>query len=181
MIRKTLWLLLALIPAGATAHPEHEVVQNAYLTLAPDQVRLQLDLSPGPQVAAAFARPLDANGNKRISQAEARAFAQIVLRQSTLVFDGAPANLTLESVTSPSYRALTSGAATLKIYAVARRTDRPGSHVLTYENRYAPAESRCIGNIFLPPPGAWRYQITSQEHANAGRRLTVRYVASPAR
>ena len=113
MIRKTLWLLLALIPAGATAHPEHEVVQNAYLTLAPDQVRLQLDLSPGPQVAAAFARPLDANGNKRISQAEARAFAQIVLRQSTLVFDGAPANLTLESVTSPSYRALTSGEATL--------------------------------------------------------------------
>ncbi len=177
-MKKSFWLLLALVPGWAFAHPEHEVVQNAYLTLTAGEVRLQLDLSPGPEVAGVFVRPLDANGDKRITDAEARAFAQAILRQSKLTLDGAPAAFTLQSVTAPTYDALTSGAATLKVYALARRADGVGAHRLAYENRYAPIESRCIGNVFLQASGGWQYQVTGQEHASAGRKLTVRYTAA---
>lgn len=39
-----LWIVLWLLPLRAIAHPEHELVQNAYLTLAPAELRLELDL-----------------------------------------------------------------------------------------------------------------------------------------
>ena len=49
--------------------------------------------------------------------------------------------------------------------------------MLAYENRYRPAESRPIANIFLPPASAWRYAVTGQDRSPDGRRLTVRYSA----
>ena len=51
--------LLALAAGPALAHPYDEVVQGAYLTLAPGQVRLELDLTPGPAVADALLKALD--------------------------------------------------------------------------------------------------------------------------
>ncbi|MGH7735207.1 MAG: hypothetical protein ACREOE_16345, partial [Gemmatimonadales bacterium] len=64
---------------------------------------------------------------------------------------------------------------TLKIYAVAKRPDRVGGHSLGYDNRYQPAKSQCIANIFLQPGGGWRYQVGGQKHSDDGRILAVAY------
>lgn len=171
-------LLLLLAPGWAAAHPVDEVVQGAYLTLAPGTVRLELDVTPGPAVAGAVLRSLDARPDRLITDAEARAYAERVLAQSAILLDGVAAAWRLEKVSTPPYDALRLKADTLKIYAVAARPDQVGSHSLSYHNRYRPADSQCIANIFLQPGPGLRYRVTGQTHSDDGRVLTVSYTSA---
>ena len=168
-------LTVLLTPDWAAAHPVDEVVQGAYLTLAPGEVRLELDLTPGTEVSVALLKTLDADGDRRISDAEARAYGLRVLQQSRLTLDGAPAAWRLDHVATPPYDRVLTQTDTVKIFAVAARPDRVGSHVLAYDNRYQPASSRCIANIFLQPGDGWRYAVSGRTHSEDGRRLTVAY------
>ena len=177
-LKRALWLLPTLIPGLASAHPVDEVVQGAYLTVAPGQLRLELDLTPGTEVAGAVLKRLDANGDRRISDAEARAFGERVLRQSTLTVDGKAAAWRLERVDTPSYADLEQSTPTLKIYATATRPDRAAPQAFSYENRYQPAKSQWIANVFLQPGGGGRYRVIGQQHTGDGRGLTVNYAAS---
>ena len=173
------WLLAVVLCSGtAGAHPVDEVVQGAYLTLVPGEVRLELDITPGADVARAILDILDRNGDRSVSEAETRAYAQIVLEQSTLTLDGRHATWTLVNVSTPPYRNLEMGSSMIRIYAVAERADRPGGRALTYENRYQPAKSQWIANVFLQPGAGWRYQITAQQRSDDGRQLAVSYVAT---
>lgn len=174
-MKRAAWLLPALIPTWAFAHPVDEVVQGAYLTLAPGQVRLELDLTPGTEVADAVLRAIDANGDRRLSDAEGRGFGERVLKQSTISLNGKPVAWRLDRVSMPSYEEVRDATPTLKVYATAPRLERKGAQTLGYENRYQPARSQWIANIFLQPGGGWRYQVTGQQHTNDGRGLTVSY------
>jgi hypothetical protein len=118
------WLLLLLSAGRAAAHPVDEVVQGAYLTLAPGEVRLELDLTPGTAVSAALLRSVDVNGDRRITDAEARAYAIQVLKQSILMLDGSVAAWRLDKVSAPPYQNLLLATDTMKIYAVAARQRR---------------------------------------------------------
>lgn len=180
-MKRAAWLLTALIPGLALAHPVDEVVQGAYLTLAPGEMRLELDLTPGTEVADAVLRTIDANGDKRLSEAETRAFGERVLQQSTLTLNGKAAAWRLDRVSAPAYEDLQLAAATLKIYAVAKRPDRAGPQTFSYENRYQPAKSQWIANVFLLPGGGWGYKVVGQQHTSDGRGLTVSYAAARSR
>ena len=79
-------------------------------------------------------------------------------------------------MSAPSYRNIEQGE-TLKIQAVAKRRDLKGPHVLSYENRYAPATSRCFANIFLQPAESWEYRVAGQQRSDDGRLLTVSYAS----
>ena len=177
-MRRSLWMLLALVPAPAVAHPVDEIVQGAYLTLAPGEVRLELDLTPGSEVAGALLRELDANSDARISRAEMLAYGWRVLRQSTLTLDGAVVPWRLQQIRAPSYQNIRTAAATLKIFAVAVRPERAAPHTLVYLNRYRPAKSQCIANVFLLPGAGWQYRALSQKHDKEGRQLSVAYLVA---
>jgi hypothetical protein len=177
-VRRRAWLLLALLSGSAAAHPLDEVVQGAYLTLAPGEVRLELDMTPGTEVAGALLRALDTDADQRITDAEARAYAEGVIRQSTLALDDVPVSWSLESVSVPPYQNLALASDTIKIYTVAKRPDAAGPHTLSYENRYEPAKSQWIANIFLQPGPGWRYEVTAQQRSDDGRLLIVRYTGA---
>lgn len=166
--------LAAAAPNDAHAHPLDEVVQGSYLTLAPGQVTLQLDISSGAQVADSVLRRLDADNDGQISSDEAKAFGRFVLDQTDLTLDDRPAAWRLERVEAPPYQNIRDGADTIKIHAVARRSDRTGFHTLTFENRYNPAKTQAAANVFLRP-GRWRYHVGGQTHGADGRRLAVYY------
>ena len=163
-------------PGVAGAHPVHEVVQNAYVTLTPGAVVLQLELTAGPKVAGTIIRALDTNHDKRVSQAEARAYALRVLSSSTLQIERRPLDLRLIAVDVPPYAALLGAHVTIRITARAARIDRSGTARLSYRNRYTPAESRCDANVFLKSSGTVRYQVASQIRGRDGRAITVRYL-----
>lgn len=170
--------LTAGLEGSACAHPVDEIVQGAYLTLTAGRVELELDLSPGSKVAGSVLRELDTDGDGRASDAEARAYAQRVLAQSSLKLGSNPARWTLERVEAPPLAHLRTGNAALKVYAFAPRTDAAGQQTLSYQNRYRPAPSQWIANIFLRPGGGWTYAVTSQSRSNDGRSLTVTYTTA---
>lgn len=174
-MRRVLPALLALLLGHAGAHPLDEIVQGAYLSLAPGKVLLELDLSPGPLVVGKVLAALDPNGDGKVTAAEARAYAGKVLSQSTLTVDGKALPWRLDEIQVPAYGNLKTAGDTIKIYATAARPDRAGAHTLTYLNRYAPAKSQPIANIFLLPGSDWTYGVAGQQHTDDGRGLTVRF------
>jgi hypothetical protein len=160
--------------APALAHPLDEVIQAAYVTLAPGEVQLDLEIQPGSLVAPGMARAVDANGDGRISEAEARAYGERVLAASSLTLDGAKAPLRLQKVLAPSYANLSRGDI-LRIYAVAGTRMHPGPVTLRFANGYAPMKSQCQANVFLSMGGGWSFKVDRQGHSPDGRRLDVAY------
>jgi hypothetical protein len=171
-------LLFAANATAAWAHPIHEVVQNAYLTLAPRSVELQLELTAGPKVAGRIAAALDADGDKKITPAEAGRYAGRVLRASRLTVDGQPIALRLVGVDVPSYAALLGAYDLIRIRASAARRSRLGPGMLAYRNSYNPSESRCDANIFLTPTPGTHYYVITQSRGLDGRDFRVRYMSS---
>lgn len=172
--RAALPLLLALL-GSAQAHPVDEVVQGAYLTLTPAGVELELDITPGSAVAASVTGSLDADRNGTVTATEARAYATRVLAAQTLTLDGTRARWTLRDVQAPPLANLKLGSDTLKILATAPRTQRSGTHTLSYTNSYAPAKTQRVANIFLKPGGALSDRVTGQTRSADLTRLTVQF------
>ena len=172
-------VLLALIPGAAPAHPVDEVIQGAYLTIAPGEVRLELDVNPGAEVAPLVLPLLDPDADGAVNEAEARAYAERVLADSTLALDGEPAAWTLVAVEVPETGLLVEGAGMIRIEATAPRPDREGAHVLAYETRHEPAQSLWMANVFLRPGEGWAYAVTGQERDARGQALAVTYEATP--
>lgn len=177
--RRAIWALLVALPGWALAHPIDEVVQGAYLTLAPGEVRLELDVTPGTEVAALVLPLLDPDGDGVVSDAEARAYAQGVLADPTLVLDGAPAAWSLVAVEVADLGLVAEGAGVIRIDATAPRPDREGARTLAYENPHEPARGLWMANVFLQPGGGWTHAVTGQERDARGQALTVSHVAAP--
>jgi hypothetical protein len=171
-------MLLILLPRWAEAHPLDEVVQGAYLTLAPGEVRLELDLTPGIEVAGAFLQALDANADRIITEVEMQGYAEDVLARSTLTLDDVALSWMLNEVNMPPYQSLELGGGTVSIHAVAQHPYSVGAHVLSYRNDHQPAASRRMANVFLQPGEGWQYRITGQQHSDDGRQLTVTYTVA---
>ena len=174
--RAAVMLLMVMVPGSASAHPVHEVIQNAYLTLSPGTVGLELELTAGPQVAGRIIRALDPNGDRRISPVEARAYADRVIAQSRLTIDRRPLSIRTIAIDVPSYAALLGAHGKIRITAKAARPDRAGSMRLAYRNGYNPAESRCDANIFIKVRGPVGYRINRQDRSSDGRFLVVDYL-----
>lgn len=175
-VRHCLSLFILGLGGAAGAHPVHEVVQNAYVTLTPGAVDLQLELTAGPEVAGKIIRALDTNRDRRISPAEARGYARRVLSLSTLRVDGQPLMLRLIAVEVPPYTALIGAHGTIRINARAARIDHAGTASLAFRNGYNPAESRCDANIFIKPGRSLRYRVAAQGRSKDGRALTVSFL-----
>ncbi len=170
-------LAVALASSTAGAHPVDEIVEGAYLFLAPGELRLELELTPGTAIVAAMLPAIDPDGNGVATPAEANAWAEAVLSLSTLDLDGVATALTFVSVAMPE-PALVALGSPIRIIATVPRPDTAGEHTLTYNNAYAPVPAQRFANIFLQPGGGWTYTVTSQEHGPDGASLIVRYVTA---
>ena len=145
-------LLLALLapPAAALAHPLDVYLQASYITVAPAQVVVELDLSPGVLVAPQVLPLLDTDGNQQISDAEGRAYADAVLQHVALQVDGKPLALAVTKIEMPSYLAIQSGYGTLRIFTRAALADgMTGTHQIAYANTFAPTGSTYQVNAFV--------------------------------
>ena len=153
-------------------------MQAAYLSLAPNTVILELDITPGAKVAGGIVALLDSNADNKISADESQSFARLVLGNVALTLDGAPATWVITNVTLPAVDALQSGNDILKIAATANRPESVGMHTLSYQNAYRPAKTLRMANIFLQPGNNWTYEIMSQVHSDDGGALTVTFTTA---
>jgi hypothetical protein len=143
-------LALAIVgaPALALAHAEH-YGQAAYLRVTPDQIELELDLSPGSRVAAGVLARIDTNKDNELSVDEQRAYAASLLPELSLAVDGVPRALSLSRVDCPPASHLATGEAKLTLVFVASLAPlAPGPHRLEFGNLHAPVPSNYLAHAF---------------------------------
>ena len=145
-------LLLTVLapPAAALAHPLDVYLQATYITVAPTQIVVELDLSPGVLVAPQVLPQLDPNGDQQISDAEGQVYVAAMLRQVVLQVDGKPLALAVTKIDMPPYLTIQAGYGTIRIFTLARLADAmTGTHRIYYKNNYAPTGSAYQVNAFV--------------------------------
>jgi hypothetical protein len=150
------------------------MVQGAYLTLAPGEVRLALYLAPGSPEARRILTALDTHGDRPLTETEARRFGEQVLRQGALALDGVAVPWTLDHMAVPPYRVAKSGHETLKVHGVARWADTEGAHTLDYQHLFPPATARAA-DVCLQPATGWHCEVTRQDRRDDEGRLHVSF------
>lgn len=145
-------MVLLLIAAHcAQAHRLDDLLQASLIEVTPTEIRLQLNLNPGAQVADAVIWMIDADGNRTITAAEEAAYAKALTRHLALAVDQQPLALEFVSSQFDSPEDLRSGAGNIHIELRAKLPALPaGSHKLRFENRHLPDMSAYLVNALLP-------------------------------
>ncbi len=144
-------LAVALAPAGAAAHALDEYQQAARLSLTRTDVRVEIDLTPGVEIAASIVRMMDANQDGRIAPAEAAAYGVRVLSDIVVALDDEQIAMTLTRIEVPPVGEMQDGLGTIRLNAVgAHHAWLDRETVLSFRNGHAPDTSVYSVNGLLP-------------------------------
>ncbi|PYS53433.1 MAG: hypothetical protein DMG13_12630 [Acidobacteria bacterium] len=157
--------ILFAFPAAAGAHRLDEYLQATRLSLGLDRIVVEIDLTPGVDVAP-------------ISEAEARAYATRMLKEIVLDVDGQHQTLTLVSSRFPSFQEMSAGIGTIRIDARAVWPGGPGRHSLSYQNNHRPDLGAYLVNALLPKNRDIEITEQHRDFLQRGIRLTFN-VKSP--
>ena len=105
------------MPAESAAHRLDEYLQAARVSLARDRITLEVDLTPGANIAPAIVALLDRDGDNTISPIEAGTYGQAVLSDLALELDGRAVAVTLTRVETPSIDDMRDGIGTIQLRA----------------------------------------------------------------
>ena len=132
-------------PPPACAHPLDEAMQLSTLTVAWDQITIEIEIMIGPLLIDRLANAVNTNGDTEFSPAEQEAWGQQLTGYVSLSIDGQVVPLRLMRVRVPTYRALLNEQECVTVcYQAAigdasNQPDRP--HRVTYVNKYLKALS----------------------------------------
>jgi ABC-type nickel/cobalt efflux system permease component RcnA len=125
-------------------------LQASYITVAPTQIVVELDLSPGVLVASHVLQGLDTNADQQISDAESQTYVDAVLHQIELQVDGQPLALQVTKIQMPPYLTIQAGYGTIRIFTTAALPDgMTGTHSIYYRNNYTPTGAAYQVNAFV--------------------------------
>ena len=168
-------LALAVVFGGTpSAHRRDEYLQAARVAIDPDRVEIELDLTPGIAVAEQVLAEIDRDGNRSISDGEARAYRGQVLGAIAVDVDGKP--LPLESIdgTFPEVAAVLNGEGTLRLRVVAALPRlSAGTHRLRYRISHRPDIGVYLVNALVPASD--RIAIEAQRRDVDQRDVTIEY------
>lgn len=146
---RLVWILFFLLLSKAGAHSADQYLQAAYLKLSPNGLELELDLTPGEQVAPQLLKLIDQNRDGILGQSELQQYAQQVVNNLQLKVDQSLQTLKLEPVKPPATNVFLAGGGTIKIVARADLTIGSGTHKLEFRNAHLPVKSAYLANVFV--------------------------------
>lgn len=162
-----------------SAHRRDEYLQAARIGIEPDVIQVDLDLTPGIDVAAALIDEIDADRTGEISDEDARAYAVVVLESLRLDLDGRPLRLELDSLQSPRVEAVRNGQGAIRVRWIARLPElADGAHALSFRNGHRPDISVYLANALVPV--STRVMVTGQSRDVAQREFRVDFRFEPA-
>ena len=171
-------LAVALAPAGAVAHTLDEYLQASRLSLTRTDVRVDIDLTAGVQIAAPIIQAIDRDQDGLISPAEAAAYGASVLSGAVVELDGERVALALARIEVPPVGAMWDGVGTIRLAAVGAHRARLGPRaVLSFQNEHAPDASVYSVNALVPADRA--LSVVRQERDVRQRSVKVFYDVRP--
>jgi hypothetical protein len=171
-------VLLLFIPRASAAHRLDEYLQAARVSLAHDRIVLELDLTPGSNIASAIVTLLDRDGDRGISPIEARAYGLDVLSSLALELDGRPVALVLTRVEVPPIEEMCDGAGVIQIRASGGiEASRASRRLLYFRNNHRPDGSVYLANALVPE--AREVTVFSQRRDSFQQEIHVEYAIGP--
>jgi hypothetical protein len=166
--------LAAAVSAPLRAHRVDEYLQAIRIDLGFDRVLLQIDLTPGAEIADSVLVTIDGDGDGEIAPEEADAYAALVLSHLRLAVDGVPRPLTPVSRQVPSVSEMTAGTGVIRLEtAAAYSTGDGGRHTLTLHNDFRPDIGVYLVNALVPATS--EITIPGQQRDPSQRTLTLDY------
>jgi len=162
--RRALTLLLALLalPSAAFAHRLDEYLQATLVEIEPGAIRLQMNLTPGAEVAERVLAQLDSYHDGVISPGEAAAYAESLKRDLTVRLDQRDLPLQLTASRFPEPDELRTGWGIIQLeFSVPSISLPGGAHSLTIRNRHLQNLSVYLLNAAQPKTAS--VQITGQK------------------
>jgi hypothetical protein len=144
-------LAVLLVCTPASAHRLDEYLQAARIDIEPDQIVLDLELTPGVAVADRILADIDRDGDGMLSSAERQDYSARVLDGIVLRVDHEPLIPRLTASAYPAVDDLLSGTGTIRlrsVSAVPRLVN--GAHTVFYRNTLRRDISAYAANALVP-------------------------------
>ena len=165
VIKHLRWLLLLTslaFPSAGFAHRLDEYLQGTLVTIEPNNIQFQINLTPGVAVAERVLAVIDRDHDGVISTNEATAYAEMLRRDLVVRLDERHIPLKLDAFTFPTPAELRTGSGIILMeFSIRPGPLTPGAHRLTMENRHLPAVSVYLFNASRPR--AESVEITGQK------------------
>jgi polyphosphate kinase len=158
------WLFLMLVAWPSAAHRLDEYLQAMLVIIEPSGIRLQINLTPGVEVAGQVLARIDRDHNGAISTDDAAAYADLLKRDLNVRLDGQQVGLKLIAYEFPEPGDLRTGLHNIQVEFAATSNFDAGPHKLIVENRHAPAVSVYLFNAAKPKSDS--VQVTRQNRNN---------------
>jgi hypothetical protein len=142
--------LAAMATSALSGHVLDQFVQATRVQIAGDAVTVDLDLTPGLELAPAVFFAINRDRDGVISASEGRAHAAQVLADLVLDIDGRRLTLVLASADYPAFEAMRGGVGTIRLRAVAPLSTAAGVHRLHYQNNHRQDASVYLVNALVP-------------------------------
>ena len=162
--------VVLLLAAGGdvSAHRLDEYLQATRVSIARDQLALEMDLTPGVSIAIECHRPLDTNADGAIAPAEAEAYGRTVLSDLLMTLDDDRVGMTLLRIEFPTVDEMRDGMGTIRLRAAGSVEAGSGRHRLQFFNNHRPETSVYMVNALVPEDRAVDSGFSIARSAAAG-------------
>jgi hypothetical protein len=169
---------LLMMSASPSAHRLDEYLQAARVSLEHTRVALEVDLTPGANVADGIIALLDRDGDSRVSPLEAESYGRDALSDMVLELDGRPIALTLSHVEVPSIDEMRHGIGTIQLRAGGSVEDGWNRRrELHFRNNHEAGSSVYLVNALIP--GNADVSVIGQTRDAKQRDVRIEYNISP--
>jgi hypothetical protein len=166
--------IAVLAGSTASAHRRDEFLQAARLAIEPARVELQLDLTPGIEVADTVIADIDRDRDGALSPEEKRHYVAGVLSAVALDVDGKALHVVPIAATFPDVDSFRRGEGTIQLRAgTALPPLSNGAHHLSYRNTNRPDISVFLANALVPESD--RVAVHAQQRDTDQRDLRIDY------
>jgi hypothetical protein len=161
--------------ASVSAHRLDEYLQAARIAIEPDRVEIELDLTPGANVARRLVSEIDRNRDGVLGREETQAYSSNVLRDLGLQVDDRPQTLGVIDSQFPGVDAMLKGEGTIQLRLSAPVSAlAAGDHRLLFLNAHHADISAYLANALVPD--GTRVEVITQRRDAAQRQLEIDYV-----
>src|SRR6516162_9161748 len=145
--RVGLFIGLLLLPWLARAHRLDEYLQATLVTIDPGEIRLQINLTPGVEVADKVLALVDRDYDGVLSTNEASAYCELLKHELSVYLDGRKITLKLTGSNFPPLTDLRTGWGFMQVeFSAPIGPLAPGPHKLEAKNRHLPRLSVYLFN-----------------------------------